>query len=74
VIAGRTLRVARTHAGMTQAALAARAGISQVSIATFETGKSDMKSSTLGKVLGVLGVSVELVLHDQTRIRAGQGS
>ena len=44
--------------GMTQAQLAHAAGISPVSIATFESGKSDMRASTVVKLCEALDVRV----------------
>ncbi len=52
------LRAIRAMRGMTQAELADRAGISPVSIATFEAGKSDMRASTVVKLCEALGVTV----------------
>lgn len=52
------LRAIRAIRGMTQADLAHKAGVSQVSIATFEAGKSDMRASTIVKLCEALGVTV----------------
>lgn len=52
------LRAIRAIRGVSQAELAHRAGISQVSIATFESGKSDMRASTIVKLCEALEVTV----------------
>lgn len=52
------LRAIRAMRGMTQADLAHRAGISPVSIATFESGKSDMRAATVVKLCEALGVTI----------------
>ena len=58
VLTGQKLRAIRAMRGMTQAQLAELAGISPVSIATFESGKSDMRASTVVKLCEALGVRV----------------
>lgn len=58
MLTGPKLRAIRNLRGLSQAELADRAGISVVSIATFETGKSDMKASTVAKLCQALGVKV----------------
>lgn len=52
------LRAIRAMRGMTQTDLAHRAGISPVSIATFESGKSDMRAATVVKLCDALGVTI----------------
>lgn len=52
------LRAIRSLRAMTQAELAAQSGVSQVAIATFETGKSDMRASNIVKLCEALGVKV----------------
>lgn len=52
------LRAIRAMLGISQAELAHRAGISVVSIATFESGRSDMRASTIVKLCDAMGVSV----------------
>lgn len=53
-----TLRAIRSLRGITQRDLADRAGISPVSLATFEAGKSDMRASTIVKLCEALDVSI----------------
>ena len=62
------LRAIRHMRGMSQAELAHRAGIAVVSIATFESGKSDMRASTIIKLCEALGVTVVYRLQDGTEI------
>lgn len=52
------LRAIRAMRGMTQADLAHRAGISPVSIATFESRRSDMRAATVVKLCEALGVTI----------------
>lgn len=55
---GHTLRAIRHLRGITQRELAEKAGVSQVSLATFESGKSDMRAGTVVKLCNALGVSI----------------
>lgn len=57
-LTGEQLRAFRALRGMSQAALAHAAGVSPVTIATFESGKSDLRSGTIAKICDALGVSV----------------
>lgn len=61
------LRAIRAMRGMTQHELAEKAGISPVSIATFEAGKSDMRASTIVKLCEALGVQIRYII-DGTEI------
>lgn len=58
MITGKTLRAIRSLRGITQADLAIKAGISPTAIAEFETGKRDIRSSTIAKLCEALGVEV----------------
>ena len=58
MITGKTLRAIRSLRGVTQADLAVKAGISPTAIAEFETGKRDIRSSTIAKLCEALGVEV----------------
>ena len=51
----RTLREARTRAGLTQAALAARAGTSQATISAYESGSKQPSVETLSRLLAATG-------------------
>jgi len=49
------LRTARARAGLTQAALARRAGTSQATISAYEHGRKEPSVETLGRLLAALG-------------------
>lgn len=59
--AGRTIRVARHRAGLTQAALANRVGTSQATISAYENGSKQPSVATFSRLLAALGsrLSVE---------------
>lgn len=58
MLSGPKLKAIRALQGMTQADLASAAGVSPVTIATFESGKSDLKASTILKLCVALRVQV----------------
>ncbi len=60
VTAATTLREARAHAGLSQAALAERAGTSQSAIARYETGAAQPSLPTLERLLAACGARLEL--------------
>lgn len=66
VLTGQKLRAIRAMRGITQAELAHKAGISPVSVATFETGKSDMRAATVVKLCEALGVTVTYTVDGVT--------
>ncbi len=49
------LRAARARAGLTQAALARRAGTSQATISAYEHGRKEPSVATLGRLLAAAG-------------------
>lgn len=53
--AGRLLRAARRHAGLTQRELARRAGTSQSVVARVEQGRTDPSTATLARLLAAAG-------------------
>jgi len=53
------LRVWRAVRGLTQAALAEKAGVNRVQIAEIETGRKTGSVATLGKLARALGVSLD---------------
>ena len=53
------LKVIRKQKGMTQEALSAFSGVNRVSIAKYETGKSDPSLETAVKLANALGVTVD---------------
>jgi transcriptional regulator with XRE-family HTH domain len=73
-MAGRMLREARRRAGLTQRQLAAKAGISQESIARIERGRADPRVKTLDRLLEACGYGLETMPRlgigvDRTQIR-----
>jgi transcriptional regulator with XRE-family HTH domain len=56
--AATTLRDARQSAGMTQAALAARAGTSQATISAYESGRKEPSLTTLSRLLAATGMQL----------------
>jgi transcriptional regulator with XRE-family HTH domain len=64
MLTGQKLRAIRALRGISQAELAHRAGISPVSVATFESGKSDMRASTIVKLCEALSVQVRYFVDD----------
>ncbi len=63
---GKTLRAIRSLRGVSQADLAIKAGISPTAIAEFETGKRDIRSSTVAKICEALGVTVTYTVDGVT--------
>lgn len=58
VITGPKLKAIRALKGWSQARLAEAAGVSAVTIATFESGRSDLRAGTIVKLCDALGVRV----------------
>ena len=58
MLTGDKLRALRAMRGISQAELAERAGVAPASIASFETGKSDIRASTIRKLCEALNVKV----------------
>jgi transcriptional regulator with XRE-family HTH domain len=61
--AATVIRRARRQAGLTQAALAARAGVTQPVVAAYETGRRDPTLPTLRKLLAAAGYGLDLSLR-----------
>ncbi|WP_420639717.1 helix-turn-helix domain-containing protein [Candidatus Poriferisocius sp.] len=59
---GELLRVARQRSGLSQAALAARAGTSQPVISAYENGRRDPTTGTLRRLIAATGNRLELRL------------
>jgi transcriptional regulator with XRE-family HTH domain len=55
------LRVARLRAGLTQHALAARAGTSQATLSAYESGRKQPSVATLDRLLRAAGAHLEVV-------------
>ena len=67
--AGRVLRNARRAAGMTQAELARRAGVTQSVISAYESGRREPALSTLSRLVEATGATLQLqVQHRDTGI------
>ena len=64
MITGNKLKAIRCIRGMTQAELAAHAGSTQGCITEYETGKKDMRASTILKLMDALGVKVTYHVGD----------
>lgn len=74
-MAGRMVRYARRRAGLTQRALAAKAGIPQETIARIERGRVDPRVGTLDRLLEACGLGLEAMPRlgigiDRTQIEA----
>lgn len=59
---GGRIRAARERLGLTQAALAARVGVTRSAVAQWETGRSGQVGGNLALIASVLGVGVEHLL------------
>ncbi len=59
---GNPIRLVRKHKGMTQADLAAAAGISRPYLTEIETGKKDGSIRALKSIAGALDVSLEVLV------------
>ena len=73
--AARILRAARAHAGLTQRALASRAGVPQPSVAAIESGTQDPRFRTLERLVRACGQDLDLFAAagagiDRTQFRA----
>lgn len=58
MITGTKLKAIRAIKGITQAQLAAQAGVSATAIAEFETGKRDIRASTIAKLCASMEIGV----------------
>lgn len=68
--AGRLLREARHAAGLTQAELARRAGVTQSVISAYESGRREPALSTLTRLVEATGAGLQLqVLHQDRETR-----
>jgi transcriptional regulator with XRE-family HTH domain len=69
------LRAARAHAGLTQRALSARAGVPQPTVAAIESGRQDPRYRTLARLIRACGQELDLLPGagegvDRTQFRA----
>ncbi len=60
---GAAVRAARKQRGLSQEALVAQAGVSRAWLARFETGHPTASLEPVFRVLGALGLSLNLVEH-----------
>lgn len=58
MLSGQKLKAIRAIRGVTQAKLAADAGVSPTAIAEYEKGKRDLRADTIRKLCEALGVTV----------------
>lgn len=59
---GTRIKAAREREGLTQAALAARIGVTRSAVAQWETGRAGQVGGNLAQIAAVLGVGVEHLL------------
>lgn len=62
---GLNLKIARVKKGLSQKELANKVGISPATVSKAETGKFDLRLSTLLKLSKILDVTVEELLPDK---------
>lgn len=62
---GLNLKIARVKKGLSQKELANKVGISPATVSKAETGKFDLRLSTLLKLSRILDVTVEELLPDE---------
>lgn len=67
MLTGSELRAIRALRGVTQAELAAMTGVSPTAIAEYERDKRELRTDTVRKLCGALGVQVRYVV-DGTEI------
>lgn len=66
---GETVRTARLEAGLTQAALARRAGTSQATISAYEHGRKEPSVETLARLLAAAGARLTVAPGSNAVIR-----
>lgn len=67
MLTGPKLRAIRALRNLTQAQLAAQAGVSPTAIAEYESGRRDLRTSTVRKLCDALGVQIRYIV-DGTEI------
>jgi transcriptional regulator with XRE-family HTH domain len=66
---GERIRTARERAGLTQAALALKVGVTRSAVAQWETGRAGQVGTHLAQIAAVLGVGIEhLMLGGSERL------
>ncbi|MGY0504285.1 helix-turn-helix domain-containing protein [Luteimonas sp. e5] len=66
MLTGKTLKAIRAIRGMSQAQLAAAAGVSQNAISEYETGNRELRTTTIRKLCGALDVRVAYTVGGTT--------
>lgn len=66
------LRRARRAAGLTQRALATRAGTSQATLSAYESGRKQPSVATLSRLLGACGARLEVRSDGERLARSGR--
>lgn len=67
------IRAARERAGLTQAALAQKVGVTRSAVAQWETGRAGQVGTHLAQIAAVLGVGIDhLMLGSAERMLAGE--
>ena len=61
-----SVRQVRESAGMTQAELARRLGVSQPNVARWESGRVDLRIHTLQRIAEALGVNLEVIFSGRS--------
>ena len=72
MLTGETLKAVRAIAGVSQAQLALDAGVSAAGIAEFETGKRDIRASTIVRMCEAMGVKVTYSIRGVDVARASK--
>lgn len=60
------IKTLRTQAGLTQAALAERVGLTYIQIGRYEKGKSKPSSEALGNLAEALNTTTDFLMHGNT--------
>ncbi len=70
---GERIRAARERAGLTQAALAQKVGVTRSAVAQWETGRAGQVGTHLAQIAAVLGVGIDhLMLGGAERMLASE--
>jgi transcriptional regulator with XRE-family HTH domain len=68
MVAADLIARARAQAGISQRALAERAGTSQATISAYESGRKDPSVETLGRLLAAMGARLTVEPADQVAV------
>jgi transcriptional regulator with XRE-family HTH domain len=67
------IRAARRRAGLSQAELATKAGISQATLSRIERGEGDPRTNVLEEIARACGVALPELLGDDPRVTGTEG-